>query len=128
MRPTTSPTISTASDSVTATTSLGTGFSAFHLAVNPATGTVYARLTTSCGTGAVWALDRSTLAVTHTISPRDSFPGTDVDPATGTLYVTDQAGVYAVDGSTCPIAQISAASAADVTVDSTAGTVLVGEN
>jgi hypothetical protein len=90
MRPTTSATISTASDSVMATTSLGTGFSAFHLAVNPATGTVYGGLTTSSGTGAVWALDGSTLAVMHTISLSDSFPGIDVDPATGTLYVTDQ--------------------------------------
>ncbi|MFZ0187257.1 MAG: hypothetical protein WAL72_09985 [Streptosporangiaceae bacterium] len=99
-----------------------------HLAVNPVAGTVYAGLTTSAGTGAVWALDGGTLAVTHTISLSDSFPGIDVDPATGTFYVTDRAGVYAVDGSGCPIAQISAAAAADVTVDSTAGTVLAGEN
>lgn len=120
--------ISTTSDTVVATTSLGTGFAAFHLAMNPGTDIVYAGLTTSSGAGAVWALDGSTLAVDHTVSFSGSFPGIDVDPATGTIYVTDQFGVYAVNGSTYSVSQISSAAAAGVAVDSASGTLIVGEN
>lgn len=120
--------ISTTSNTVVATTNLGTGFSAFHLAMNPGTDILYAGLTTSSGAGAVWALDGSTLAVDHTVSFSGSFPGLDVDPATGTIYVTDQFGVYAVNGSTYAVSQISSAAAAGVAVDSATGTLIVGEN
>ena len=119
--------ISTKSNTVVATTSLGTG-AAFHLAMNPHTDILYAGLTTSSGHGAVWALDGSTLAVDHKVSFSGSFPGIDVNPATGTIYVTDQSGIYTINGSAYAVSKISAAVAAGVAVDSASGTLIVGEN
>ncbi len=120
--------ISTTSNTVIGTTSLGTGFTAFHLAMNTSTDTLYAGLTTSAGAGAVWAINGSTLAVDHTIAFSGSFPGIDFNQTTGTLYVTDQSGVYTVNASTYAVTQISATAAAGVAVDSAADTVIVGEN
>jgi large repetitive protein len=120
--------ISATSDTVLSTTSLGTGFGAFHLAMNPGTNVLYAGVTTSSGTGALWAMDGSTLAVDHKVAFSGSFPGVDLNQTSGTLYVTDSFGVYTVNPATYAVAQISKTAAAGVAVDSAAGTVIVGEN
>jgi DNA-binding beta-propeller fold protein YncE len=124
--------IDVATDKVTTTASIGPGLSAFFLAVNPATGTLYASGPATGNNGAVSALDGTTLAVTHTVpisasSVGNSFPDIDVDPATDQVFVADASGVHVIDGSTFQVTQLSATPACGIVVNSAAGTVIVGE-
>jgi DNA-binding beta-propeller fold protein YncE len=124
--------IDVATDKVTTTASIGPGLSAFFLAVDPATDTLYASGPATGNNGAVSALDGTTLDVTHTVpisasSVGNSFPDIDVDPATDQVFVADASGVHVIDGSTFQVTQLSATPACGIVVNSAAGTVIVGE-
>jgi DNA-binding beta-propeller fold protein YncE len=124
--------IDIATNKVTTTASMGSSLSAFFLAVNPATGTLYASGPTTGTSGAASSLDGTTLDVTHTVpfsgsSSGNSFPDIDVNPATNQVLVADASGVHVIDGSTFQVTQLSATPACGIVVNSAAGTVIVGE-
>jgi hypothetical protein len=124
--------IDIATDEVTTTASMGPNLSAFFLAVDPATDTLYASGPATGNNGAVSALDGTTLDVTHTVpisasSVGNSFPDIDVNPATDQVFVADASGVHVIDGSTFQVTQLSATPACGIVVNSAAGTVIVGE-
>lgn len=99
--------IDAATGTLTGTVDLGIYNHAMYLAVDPATGTIYAAGINSNGTGTVWLLDASTLAVTRAIPLGTGLQGIAVNPATDEIYVADvSAGVYVIDGATDAVTHV----------------------
>jgi len=99
--------IDTAAGTVTSTIDLGVLNHAWYLAMDPATGTLYAAGINSSGTGTVWLLDASSLTLTKAISVGTGLQGVAVDAVTNKAYVADvNAGVYVIDGSNYAITHI----------------------
>lgn len=118
--------IDTASGTLTSTVDLGVYNHPWYLAVDPATGTVYAAGTNDKGTGTVWVLDTgTTLAVTRAIPVGTGLLGVAVNVATDKVYVADvHAGVYVIDGATDAVTHINTRSGANgVAVDGATNTV-----
>lgn len=117
--------IDTANGTVTTTVDLGIYNHAWYLAVDPATGTVYAAGSNSKGTGTVWVLDAGSLAVSKAIPVGTGLLGVAVNVATDKVYVADvSAGVYVIDGATDAVTHINTRRGANgVAVDGATNTV-----
>jgi DNA-binding beta-propeller fold protein YncE len=99
--------IDTATGTVVGTTDLGIFNHAMYLAMDPATGTLYAAGADSSGAGAVWLFDATSLAVIKAIPIGTDLLGIVVDPATDKAYVADlHAGVYVIDGASSAVTLI----------------------